>query len=228
MALLKFGAIITDTRGAIGGQIIRWTRNGHIIYNGALPKKILTQKNSVVRTTFSHFSKRWWQQLDASQRDDWRALAEANPRPNVWGDEYPLTGLALYVALNQTLIQAGETPTDDAPTDQAVSAPATATLTVSTPSTASLAFTSTPAPADHKPYIFVTPPISPGVANFDGKFFFLTTFSAASSSPLNIASALIALTGPLLESRQYAARLHFLNTTNGALSPGIVAATIAT
>jgi len=228
VAKVKFGSVITDSRGTIGGHTFMWTRYGNQVITKPQTAKTNTQRQSVVRNNFGALTKQWWSVLSPSQRDDWRALAAANPRPNVWGTEFPLTGLALYIGLNRLLMQAGIAATLDAPADQFVTPPDTATLTISAPSTVSLAFTPTPVPTDHVAYLFFSGPLSPGIANFDGRTNFLLASGSGQTSPWNVASAFSARHGDAIETRQYAAQLAFLNTTNAALSARLTSATICT
>lgn len=226
MARIKFGSIITDSRGSIGGHTIKWTRAGLVIQQKATPSRRLTARASTVRNHFANFTRRWWNELDVSQRTDWRALAAANPRPDTWGTEFPLTGLALYVGVNQLLTQAGQSSTDTAPSDQVVTSPLTATPTLTAPNTASLAFTATPVPADHVAVLFATRPLSPGIENPVGNFAFLTASGSGQTSPWAIGSTYVARFGTLPAGRQVFFSLHFLNTDNGAQSPGVISSAL--
>jgi len=228
MAKIKFGSIITDSRGTVGGHTYTWTRYGNQLITKPQTAKLQTPRQTAVRVNFLLLTKTWWQLLTVSQRDDWRALAAANPRPNVWGDDFPLTGLALFISLNRRLQQAGLAAFDDAPADQFVTPPTTATLTVHAPSTASLAFTTTPAPTDHVAYLHLTGPISPGISNATTYLSFLVASTTSQTSPWNIATPLLARHGAIITGRQYAAALYFLNTDNAALSAPLTATTIAT
>jgi len=227
MAKVKLGAIIADTRGSIGGHTLKWSRAGHVLTMKPAPPKRLTPKHTTITANFATFSKRWWSSLSVSQRDDWRDLATANPRPDLWGDEYPLTGHALFISLNLRLRQATLTTTDDAPTDQAVTSLSTATLTLTAPSTASLAFTPTTTPTDHLVYLSAAGPFSPGRANFDHLLHFLGPSANPQTSPWNIAALLTAALGSIVAGRQYVVAAALLNSDNAALSPPIVATAIA-
>lgn len=227
MALVKFGSLITDTRGKIAGQVFKGSRFGVVLTTKMQTAKLLTPKQSVIRCRFETLSKRWWEVLTPTQRTDWRDLAAANPRPNVWGDDYPLTGLSYFISVNSLLLQAGLNATDDAPADQFVTAPATATLTVTAPATASLAFTAAPVPADHIAYLSAIGPLSPGVSTIPRRPRFAAVSAASQTSPWTISSAFSSLFGTLHAGRQYAALLQFLNTTNGAISSPLVAWNVA-
>lgn len=228
MAKIKFGSVITDSRGTIGGHTFQWTRYGNQIITKPQTAKFQTQRQTTVRNNFGYLTKRWWSALTPTQRTDWRSLAAANPRPNTWGDDFPLTGLALFISLNRRLMQAGFTTIDDAPTDQTVTPPATATLTVTAPATISLTFSSSPVPTDHVAYLHVSGPLSPGIANYGRFTSFLSASGAGQTSPWNVSSAFSSRHGDAIAGRQYAAELRFLNTVNAALSGQLTTATIAT
>lgn len=227
MASIKFGAVITDSRGSIGGHTFRGTKYGPVMQHHTYPAKGANQKRSRINANFAALTKRWWGVLDSSQRDDWRALGAANPTTNRWGDEYALTGLSYFVKLNQRLFAAGLTQTDDAPADQTVASLLTASLAITAPSTASLTFTTSPVVTDHILYLFGTRGLSPAVENFDGKMFFLLASAASATSPLSLSSAWLSRIGALITGRGYALRAHLLNTTNAALSPYLEATTVA-
>lgn len=226
MALIKFGSIITDSRGSIGGHTIKWTRAGMVIQTKATPLRKQTPRQTTVRANFANLTQRWWDELSPTERDDWRALAAANPRPNRWGDEFPLTGLALYVSVNQNLLRAGLSSTDTAPSDQTVTAPSSCTLTATAPNTASLAFAASPVPTDHIAVLYSTPPLSPGVENPTGKFQYIAVSSSGQTTPWAVGSLLQSRFGSFTAGRRFFVSLHFLNTDNGALSTGASSAAI--
>lgn len=219
MALIKFGAIITDSRGSIGGHKFQWTRAGHTLGARAATAKRRTEKQTQVRATFALLTKRWWSTLDATQRGDWRDLAAANPLPNRWGDTYPLTGLAFYVRVNQRLIQATGTATDDAPEDQTVTALTSMTCTAAAPSTASLSFLPATVPSECALVVFASEQLSPGISTAQRRCQWLMAIPAGETSPQAIGSELTTLTGPLGSGRAVWLQGAFLNVTNGARSP---------
>jgi hypothetical protein len=228
MAIAKFGAIITDSRGSVGGTTVKWSRYGHVLLAKPIPTFHRSETQAVQRSLFTNFSKQWWSVLTSSQRDDWRALAAANPRPNRWGTDFPLTGLALFIAINSALVKAGNSSTLDAPADQTVTTLSTLSFSLSSPSTASVSFTPSPAPTDHQLVIEASTKTSPGLENYSKTFRFIFATAAAATSPVNVATPLLALLHSISTDRQYAVQAHFLNNSNGALSPPLVATAIAT
>lgn len=226
MALAKFGSIITDSRGSIGGMTLKWSIAGNLLTRKASPPRTTTPLQSVTRANFEMLSRYWWDSLDAAQRTDWRALAAANPLPNRWGDVFPLTGLAFFIRTNQKLLKAGEGMMADAPADQTVTSITAVTLSITAPSTASLTFTPSPVPADHLLLLRLTDQQSPGKSSASGGFRYASAYATSSTSPLNVYSALSSITGVLHTGRQVFGKASFLSKDTGAESTPISFAAI--
>lgn len=226
MALIKFGSVITDSRGSIGGHTIQWSRAGHKLGARGMTRKSATGKQSVVRASFAGLTKRWWSVLDSTQRTDWRDLAAANPLPNRWGDEYPLTGLAFYVRVNQRLLQATGAATDDAPADQTVTNLTSLSMSCTAPDVATVSFAPGTVPANHCVVLFTTPQLSPGINAVVGKLNWLMMLPESTSSPQDISTELISQIGALESGRAVWLQGALLNTDNGARSPLLTSQTI--
>lgn len=227
MALVKFGAIIVDSRGSVGGMTIKGTRAGPVMQRKATPTRTLSQMTSINRSRLAELSKDWFNNLDVGQRDDWRALAAANPIPNTWGDEFPLSGIAMFIRVNLTLYSVGEIKIFDAPANQAVTALASVNLSVTAPNTAAIAFTAKPTPANHLLLVNATLKLSAGINNFTGRFFFLDHGAAAEPSPFNIAAAWAEHVGDFVAGAEYAVQATLINITNGARAAPILSAVLA-
>jgi hypothetical protein len=223
MAKVKFGSIITDSRGKIAGHALKWSRFGNVLLTKPSPTKRLTSHRSLAHVRFAEFSRSWWATLTPTQRTGWRELAADNPYSNVWGDEFPLSGLAYYIKINARMRTAGETPFLDAPADQVVTPLSTFSCAATAPNTLALTFTPSTTPADHRLYVFATENLSPGIQNFDGKFFFIVAAPLAQTSPYTIGTIYTTRLAPLRATNQIAVRGALLNIDNGALSPFILA-----
>jgi hypothetical protein len=228
MAKIKFGAVITDSRGHIGGITYAWTRFGNVARRLVTPTRRQTPASQESRSRFMTLSKRWWSTLSPTERDDWRALAAANPRPNLWGDEYPLTGHQLFIGINSLLDQAGYPIVDTAPADQVVTGLSSLTITAAAPDELELTFTPSPLPADHLLYIFGRANYSPGIGFVPSSLKFVEATAEEEVSPLEIGTEFSDELGPIVTGRQQMILGQLLNVTNGAVSVAIPAAAIAT
>jgi hypothetical protein len=227
MALVKFGAVIVDSRGSIGGMTIKGTRAGPVMQRKAAPVRTLSQLTSINRARLAELSKDWFNNLDVGQRDDWRALAAANPVPNTWGDEFPLSGIAMFIRVNLTLYSVGEIKIFDAPANQAVTALASVTLSVTAPNLAEITFSATPTPADHILLVNATLKLSPGINNFTDRFFFLDHGAAGETSPFDLATEWQAHVGNFKAGAEYAVQATLINIVNGARAAPLISAVLA-
>lgn len=228
MAKIKFGAVITDSRGHIGGITYKWSKDGNVAQRLVTPTRHMSPESSTARARFSSLSRRWWSILTPTQRTAWRALAAANPRVNVWGDEFPRTGHMLYVGVNALLLQSGYPSVDTAPPSQTVTALSTLTLTTTAPETATLTFTPSPIPANHVLYVRARANFSPGILPGASAMRFLLASAEDITSPYNIGTQWTTQFGPLTQGRQQAVQAALLNSSTGALSPALIALSICT
>ena len=227
MALIKFGAVIVDSRGSVGGMTFKGTRAGPVIQRKSVPTSTLNHLTAINRSRLKDLSQDWFHNLDVGQRDDWRALAAANPVPNTWGDEFPLSGIAMFIRVNLTLYSVGEIKIFDAPANQVVTPLASVTLSVTAPATATVAFTATPTVSNHLLLINATLKLSPGINNFTDRFFFLDHGAAAETSPFDIAAAWADHVGDFKAGAEYAVQATLVNITNGARAAPLVSTVLA-
>jgi hypothetical protein len=219
MALIKFGSIITDSRGKIGGTVMRMTRWGNTLNIKARTTAARTARQITIGAILGTAASDWNTTLTESEREDWRALAATQFSIDVWGNSRALTGIALFTRVNSARIQAGLSPLTTAPADQAVTAPLTATLTITAGPTLSVAWTATPAPANHRVRIYCTRPMNVGTSVAQKKYQWVTMTAAAAASPADITADYEATFGTPPAGKRIYAQLAFWNQTNGALSP---------
>jgi hypothetical protein len=102
MASVKFGMLITEAAGKVGGQILQRGRTGGQLRN--LSKPPLRNQNSTAfrKLPFAIVSQTW-RTLTPSQIIDWNNLALTQTRSNKFGDPYTPTGFQLFTELNLNL-----------------------------------------------------------------------------------------------------------------------------
>jgi len=155
--------------------------------------------------------------LNADQ-EDWRTLAATQFTIDAWGNARALTGITLFTRVNSARIAAGLSLITTAPADQAVTTPLTATLTITAGPTLSVAWTTTPAPANHRVRIYCTRPMNLGTSVAQKKYQLVTMTAAAAASPADITAAYTAVFGAPPTGKRIYAQVAFWNQTNGALS----------
>lgn len=106
MARIKFGMMMTDARGKLGGQVFSKTRSGSVIRTKVTPVNPQTQFQSLARAIFSQISQRW-RVLTAVQRNAWSSAAEEAAKTNVFGDQYFSSGKNFFQEINGNILNAG-------------------------------------------------------------------------------------------------------------------------
>jgi hypothetical protein len=223
MAKLKFGAVVADTRGTVGGITFTRARSGAFMRASTKPTLKQTAMTQVVRSSLANLTKRWFSTLTAMQRAAWIALSAANPVTDVFGNSTILSGQQFYVRVNQLRNQAGLVYIDDAPADQSVTALLSLTLTATAPSTLSIAFTGTPLDGNHRLYIWATPSLSPGKVPTKGDMKFIGVSALGQASPYAAGTQYTARFGNMISTKLISVFVAAFRDDRGAVSPYLLA-----
>lgn len=111
--LIKWGALVVDGRGKIGGQVASKNRTGAYMRNKVTPVNPRTNFQQEARQQLGNLSSQW-RALTESQRDAWRNAVSQYEKTNIFGDKVQPTGKNLFVGLNRNLSNIGE-PIIDTP-----------------------------------------------------------------------------------------------------------------
>lgn len=172
---IKFGAIVTDGRGKLGGHVASKNRGGSYLRTKVTPSNPQTEAQSAVRALFGSLSQ-GWSALSAAVRAGWDSAVSDWTSTNIFGDLKTPTGKSLYVKLNQQAILAGHSPITDAPAKEEMPNSIITACTLDT-STNALDFEGLNDSADVKVVIFATPKLSQGTTFVKNKLRQLNTFS---------------------------------------------------
>src|SRR5690625_5217983 len=104
--LIKFGSIVVDGRGKLGGQVYSKNKSGNYVRNNAIPTNPRTTHQMASRALLSEVS-RDWSALTEEQRNAWDSATEEFKRTNAFGDRTKLSGKNLYSSINKNLLQVG-------------------------------------------------------------------------------------------------------------------------
>lgn len=100
MAKIKFGMMMTDARGKLGGHVFTKTRVGATIRTKVTPVNRRTSAQMGVRAAFGSISQ-LWSNDPTVEREAWEAAAADLPRNNIFGDQYILSGKSYFMSANQ-------------------------------------------------------------------------------------------------------------------------------
>jgi len=97
--LIKWGSIVVDGSGKLGGHIFSKSRGGNTIRTLARATNPQTIYQQLIRSRFTQLSQ-GWRDLTESERESWYQAESSFSRTNRFGDVVLLTGKNLYNSLN--------------------------------------------------------------------------------------------------------------------------------
>lgn len=111
---LKFGAIVTDGRGKIGGHVASKNRSGAYLRTKVTPSNPNTVAQAQARSILSSLSQ-GWSQLTDGQRQGWNDAVKEWGTTDIFGDIKNPSGINLFVKLNANLMSVGYPSLSDVP-----------------------------------------------------------------------------------------------------------------
>ena len=114
MARIKFGMMMTDARGKLGGHVFTKAKSGATIRTKVTPLNPKTSAQSEARSTLGANSQAW-RMLTENQRLAWNSASQAVSKTNAFGDTYFPSGKNYFTAVNNNLRNIGAGPLLDPP-----------------------------------------------------------------------------------------------------------------
>lgn len=179
----KFGAIVVDGRGKIGGHVASKNRAGSYFRTKVTPVNPQTSAQTTVRNRLSGISTAW-RGLTAAQRAAWNAAVGDFAKTDIFGDIRNPTGFNLYQRLNNNLLTIGESVITVPPAATAVDSFTSFSCAVEDATVAeAVDLTFAPAiAADHSVKLFATPPLSAGVSFVKSEYRLIAILTDADTS----------------------------------------------
>lgn len=107
MAKIKFGMMMTDARGKLGGQVFSKNRAGAYVRTKVTPSNPRTIAQMESRAILGAQSSAW-NQLTDPQRLTWEGAVENWKKTDIFGDLKTPSGKSLFVRINKNLEQSGQ------------------------------------------------------------------------------------------------------------------------
>jgi hypothetical protein len=215
MAKILMGPLASDARGRVGPIVFThsaFSPGTRIKSKGRNPS---TSQQVAIRGSLTGLAKRWSGTLSPSQRSGWLALAASYTRQDRFLQSYHMTGLQMYLSLNQSLKAIGQPYLDDAPLSLSVGAPLTCTLGWTPPSGPLTVSAGTPPGAHDVPTIFSTPMMNAGRRSVTASKRALTYFPAGTAAPWDITTAYNAKHGLFIAGRAVTVMLKYCDDRTG-------------
>lgn len=215
MAKILTTAIVADIRNKLNGSVFSKNRYGSYVRTKVTPVNPRTTQQQNFRNRLATNSQAW-RGLTEEQRQAWNAAAVNFPVTDIFGNIKLLSGNALFVRLNNNLLNIGQ-PTIATPPDPAEIPALALTLLVAKSGTPELKVTTVPGtiPTGFKMLVRATPNIAPGRSFVKNQFRNLTSIAAATAGPHDILSAYAARFGNPQEGQKIFLQCYFVNMATG-------------
>lgn len=164
---LKFGAIVVDGRGKIGGHVASKNGAGAYLRTKVTPTNPQTERQSFVRALFAAITTAW-SGLTASQITAWNEAVADWTSTNVFGDLKKPSGKALFQRLNNQAQIAGFPAFTAVPPKVALPDAVVTAAPIGIAAT-TLALTGMDTAATTRVMVFASPAVSNGTTNVKSK-----------------------------------------------------------
>lgn len=226
MAKIKFGAMLVDMRGKLGGHVFSRNRGGAYVRTKVTPTNPQTADQVAQRARLASFAQAW-RALTESARLAWNGVVSQWSSTDIFGDIKNPTGSALHTRLNMNIDLAGGVPITVPPSPTGIATPSViSAVAETTPLALTVDFEPAVVPAGLALVVEATPPMSQGIYNANNQFRIIAVLPAASASGASILSQYTAKFGSLPLGQKIFFRLKFISLTTGEVSQSLVTSTI--
>lgn len=212
---MKWGMIVTDGRGKLGGHVASKNRSGAYARTKVTPVNPQTSYQQAVRNRFTTYSQ-GWRALSASAILAWNAAVQAFSKSNIFGDTVLPTGKNLYSRLNLNLTSVGIAAITTPPLPAGAGTVLAGTVVSTNGGAKSVAHTLDT--AGHAIQVWATPGISPGKKFVKNQFRLIGYFTGGAASPYVATTAYDAKFGQPAVGQVVFFKLVSINTTTGEAS----------
>jgi len=191
MASVKYGSLVTEIIGSVGGQTFQRSRNGFSVRNKPRPRNTRTLYTNQARYITAVVSATWATLSDV-QRASWDAVAPNWPAVDHFGDPVILSGYNTFVRSNIGLIYADGAPATSGLNPSSVSPLLDPAIAIAEGAgTASLTWLGGAVPADTTVLLWLSQPVSAGRAFNRSQLRIAGRLLATTSSPVPFAPELV-------------------------------------
>lgn len=223
---VKFGAIVVDGRGKIGGHVMSKNRAGAYMRTKVTPTNPQTSYQVLSRQRLSTLSIAWSGLTDA-YRLAWKNAVTLWKQTNVFGDLKNPSGFNLFQRLNNNLAQVGVAQQNTPPLPAAIGAWTTFSFIPDNTGTMVVTFLPTPVPAGFAVLIDGTAPCSPGISNANARFRRVTYLAAAVATGVDIQAAYVTKFGSIAPiGNRIFLRAKYINIATGQVGGSVEATAV--
>ena len=179
---LKYGAIVVDGRGKIGGHVASKNRAGAYLRTKVTPVNPQSTYQSSVRNRLTSLSQGWRGLTDA-QRNSWNSAVADYAKTDIFGDLRNPSGFNLYQRLNNNLLNIGVVAISTPPIPSSVDAFTSFTLAAAAGANTITATFAPAISATMSVKAFATSPQSAGKSFVKSEYRQIGVLTSTSASP---------------------------------------------
>ena len=216
MAKIKFGAMMVDASGKLGGQVFSKNRGGAYIRTKTTPLNPQTTAQMSIRGIFASISSAW-SGLSEASRQSFNNLVSSYARTDIFGDLRNPSGKNLFQRLNQNLAISGQDNIIICSQPQEVPfANLSEVVLNSDDSEINLSYSGNA--TGSKVVVWATPPLSAGTSFVKNKLRQIGVLDGAEGISVNIVNEYIAKFGAFQDDSNIYFGVRVINS-NGQASP---------
>lgn len=193
MAKVKFGMMMVDASGKLGGQVFSKNRSGSYVRTKVTPSNPQSFAQQEIRAILGAISASW-SGLTALQRASWNGAVDAWKKTDIFGDLKNPTGKNLFTALNINLENSGQAQILVAPDKVEVEYMGVLSAVFVLADT-ELGFTVTNVPTTGECIVSATPPLSQGTSFYKGKYRQIAVTEASGITSIDLFNQYVAKFG---------------------------------
>lgn len=222
MAKIKFGMMMTDARGKLGGQVFSKNRAGAYIRTKVTPSNPQTSAQAQVRSNLATLST-GWNSLSAPQIAQWNSSVDEWSSTDVFGDIKKPTGKNLYVKLNVNLLNSGQSAIVSPPVKLDLPALVDVDVDITT-ATDTLSIDGLPVFADGVYQIEACAPVPRGVSFVKNKFRVISYETQSTPGAVDVSTAYFTKFGSVANAENVFFRIRAIGENGQAGVPLVVKA----
>lgn len=223
---IKFGALVVDGRGKIGGHVASKNRAGAYLRTKVTPSNPQTSYQIGVRSFFTTVSQAW-RGLTESQRDQWRTAVPNFSVSDIFGDSKQLSGSQLHQKLNLNLLNAGQSVITTPPVPAGADQVTIDSLAADNSSNTTILTMGGAVPAGTSMMVFATPAVSPGKTFVKNLYRLIAVAPPAEATPYDFSTEYQAKFGAVgATGQKIGVRCVFVNNSTGESAFGGAVETI--
>src|SRR4030066_216535 len=187
-AKIKFGMMMTDARGKLGGQVFSKNKGGAYVRTKVTPANPQTSYQLAVRAALASISQSWKGLVQAS-RDAWNGAVGNFKITDIFGDVKILSGSQLYTKLNLNLTNAGQALITTPPLPQGAQTVTIDSVASDNSSNTVIITAGGAVPVGHTALVFATPAVSPGREFLKNEYRLIEAVAGGTVSPYAVSAA---------------------------------------